>query len=97
MASAAEAMRSLQMVAHGDGVSRFNTLVQDVLTVLDQENMEGFDEQEPQAYIAFLIAALRPSVLKVTIQAEPKTTSKRPVQGKFTGVRGLDQAPSVIV
>nr|CCA24309.1 AlNc14C233G9328 [Albugo laibachii Nc14] len=40
--------------------------------------MEDFDEQEPQAYITFLIAALRPA-------------------DKFSGVRGLDQAPSDIV
>nr|CCA21587.1 conserved hypothetical protein [Albugo laibachii Nc14] len=72
MTSVAEAMCGLQMVTHGDGVSRADTLVQDFLTVLDQENMEDFDEQEPQACIAFLIAALRPALLKSTIQADLK-------------------------
>nr|CCA19902.1 AlNc14C81G5310 [Albugo laibachii Nc14] len=39
---------------------------------LDQENMEGFDEKEPQVLIAFLIAALTPAVLKSTVQTELK-------------------------
>ena len=65
-------MRGLQMVTHGDGVSRVDTLVQYFLTVLDQENMEGFDEQDPQAFITFLISVWRPAVLKSTIQDDLK-------------------------
>ena len=71
MTSVAEAMRGLQSYTW-DGMSIVDTLVQEFLMVLDQENMEGFDEQEQQAYIRFLIAALREAVLKSTTHADLK-------------------------
>ncbi|CCI46187.1 unnamed protein product [Albugo candida] len=67
-----KAMRKSQMTQEYDGKSLVDCLIRAFMNVLDEQDMENFDEEEPKLYIQYFVNALRPRALKDTVRAELK-------------------------
>nr|CCA19374.1 AlNc14C69G4815 [Albugo laibachii Nc14] len=70
-------MKNLQMMQERDGKSRLDCLIRDFMNILDDQDMENFDEKEPKLCIKCLLYALRPPVLQDTVRSELKRQSNR--------------------
>nr|CCA15763.1 AlNc14C15G1669 [Albugo laibachii Nc14] len=68
-----KAMEELKMKTNMDGGSRVDTLVQelmDILNDLSMENFKNFDQDASKVFVKYLIPALFPAVFKKTVENE---------------------------
>lgn len=65
------------MTQEYDGKSRLASLIRNLMNVLDERDMDNFDEEEPKLCIQYLLNALRPPLLQDTVRAELKWQANR--------------------